>query len=83
MQLRGMAVDSEVQRTGAGRVLLEAAIERLRSEGAEVLWANARDSALAFYERMGMEVVGEGFVSAETALPHHVVVLGRGTAPEL
>jgi GNAT superfamily N-acetyltransferase len=75
VQLRGMAVEPSLQGTGAGRVLLEAAIGRLRAEGVHVLWANARDTALGFYERLGMEVVGDGFVSAETALPHHVVIL--------
>jgi hypothetical protein len=39
-----------------------------------VVWANARDRALAFYEREGFVVVGDGFVDATTQLPHHVVV---------
>jgi GNAT superfamily N-acetyltransferase len=73
-QLRGMAVATEHQRTGVGRALLEHAIGRLRAAGFEVLWANARDTALPFYERMGMEVVGDGFVTRDTRLPHHVVV---------
>ncbi len=75
VQLRGMAVEPSLQGTGAGRVLMEDAITRFRHEGVEVLWANARDTALGFYERLGMQVVGDGFVSTETALPHHVVIL--------
>jgi GNAT superfamily N-acetyltransferase len=74
-QLRGMAVDSSLQGHGVGTVLLSAAIERLRHAGAEVLWANARDSAMTFYERMGMTMVGPGFTTADTLLPHHRVVL--------
>ena len=73
-QLRGMAVDTAQQGTGIGRQLLDAAMERLRNAGFEVLWANARDTALPFYRRLGMEVVGEGFLTSDTKLPHHVVV---------
>ena len=73
-QLRGMAVDTAHQGRGIGRRLLDAAMERLRSAGFEALWANARDTAVPFYRRLGMEVVGEGFLTSDTKLPHHVVV---------
>jgi GNAT superfamily N-acetyltransferase len=73
-QLRGMAVETGRQGTGIGRQLLDAAMERLRTAGFEVLWANARDTALPFYRRLGMDVVGEGFLTRDTKLPHHVVV---------
>ena len=59
---------------GIGRELLDAAMERLRNAGFEGLWANARDTALPFYRRLGMDVVGEGFMTSDTKLPHHVVV---------
>ena len=72
-QLRGMAVVESQQGAGIGRRLLDVAVARLRSGGAEVLWANGRDSALGFYERWGMEVVGDGFATA-TGIPHHVVI---------
>lgn len=73
-QLRGMAVEPAQQRRGYGELLLDAALGRLRAAGADVLWANARDSAIGFYARCGMQVVGDGFVAA-LGLPHHVVVL--------
>lgn len=72
-QLRGMAVDESLQRGGIGRALLDAAVKKLRERGAEVLWANGRDSAIGFYERWGMEVVGDGFVNTR-GIPHHVVI---------
>ena len=75
VQLRGMAVDADAQQHGLGRRVLLTAIERARADGAEVLWANARDTALGFYERLGMEVVGDGWITADTRLPHHVVLL--------
>ena len=73
-RLRGMATDQAYQGRGLGRQLMQEAVRLLKERGAEVLWANARDTALAFYEGIGMEVAGEGFVT-ETGIPHHVVVL--------
>ena len=72
-QLRGMAVLDEHQGLGIGRRLLDEAARRLHERRAEVLWANGRDSALAFYERWGMEVIGDGFVN-HAGIPHHVVI---------
>jgi GNAT superfamily N-acetyltransferase len=68
-----MAVEPTVQRSGVGRLLIDAAVDRLRAEGFEVIWANGRDSALGFYRRQGWEVAGEGFLN-ENGIPHHVVV---------
>ena len=73
VRLRGLAVEPRCRQSGVGRMLVEAAVERFRSHGYEVLWANGRDSVLGFYRRLGWEVVGEGFVSA--GHPHHVVLL--------
>ena len=73
VRVRGMAVEPRFQGTGAGRLLLEAATARLRGEGVDVVWANGRDSALGFYRRLGWQVAGEGFTTAE-GIPHHVVL---------
>jgi GNAT superfamily N-acetyltransferase len=74
VQLRGMAVLPTLQSGGVGTVLLQAAIERLRGNGVDVLWANARDSALGFYQgRLGMTVGDHGFVTAVAGVPHHRV----------
>ena len=78
VRLRGMAVDQAVQRGGVGRDLFQTAVVRLRQDGVEGLWANARDGALGFYRRLGMEVVGDGFILSESGIPHHVVVLDLG-----
>ncbi len=77
VQLRGMATDADRQGTGVGSVLLRHGVERAFADGAALVWARARDTALDFYRRHGFEVVGEGFVDDTTALPHHVVVRRR------
>ena len=70
-QLRGMAVDPAQQGSGIGRAIMDVAVDRLRAAGASVVWANVRDSAIGFYERMGWKVVGDGFIN-ELGIPHHV-----------
>jgi GNAT superfamily N-acetyltransferase len=77
-RLRGMAVEPGRQRGGAGTLLLDEAVARLRKQGVEVLWAHGRDSALGFYERHGWRVYGDGYVTDDTKLPHHDVVLDLG-----
>lgn len=72
-RLRGMAVEPTVQRSGAGRRLLEVGADRLRAARFELLWANGRDSALGFYRRLGWQVLGDGFRDAN-GVPHHVVM---------
>jgi GNAT superfamily N-acetyltransferase len=75
-RLRGMVTEPGNQGQGLGRGLLEEALRRLRAGGIEVLWANARDSAIGFYERLGFEVIGEGFLAGPAGdIPHHIVVL--------
>lgn len=74
VRLRGMAIDRDTQGTGAGAALLRAGIERARADGARLIWASARDSALGFYERAGFEAVGDMFIDEPTGMPHHYIV---------
>jgi GNAT superfamily N-acetyltransferase len=71
-RLRGMAVDPARRGEGLGRALLSAADRRLRAAGIELCWANARTSALGFYEANGFRTEGEELESV--GLPHRVVV---------
>ncbi len=73
-QLRYMATDPRVQGRGYGAAVLAAAERHLGREGATRLWANARDSALGFYRRLGWRVIeGSEHISAETQIPHTVI----------
>jgi GNAT superfamily N-acetyltransferase len=74
VQLRGMATARALQGRGIGAALVEAGCRMARDDGAALVWANARDAALAFYTRHGFEVRGDGFVDETTQLPHHVVL---------
>lgn len=74
VQLRGMATDRSLQGSGLGGVLLDAGCARHAAAGVSLVWANARDAALAFYLRHGFEVDGDGFIDANTQLPHHRVL---------
>jgi GNAT superfamily N-acetyltransferase len=73
-QLRGMATRADLQGTGLGGLLLDRGCELMADTGTAQIWARARDSALAFYEHHGFEVIGTGFIDANTQLPHHLVV---------
>lgn len=74
VQLRAMAIEPGRQRTGIGRALVERGVGRAAGDGVAVVWANARDTALGFYTGLGFQIVGEGFVDAATAIPHHRIV---------
>ncbi|MEM1056821.1 MAG: GNAT family N-acetyltransferase [Bacteroidota bacterium] len=60
-RLRGMATSEAARGTGMGRELLLACFAHIRRSGGSFLWCNARSGALGFYERMGLETVGEEF----------------------
>jgi predicted GNAT family N-acyltransferase len=74
MQLRGMAVRKAHRRLGLGAAMIAAGVSAARRRGFRLVWANARDSALDFYVANGFAVVGEGFRTTDTDLPHHRIV---------
>lgn len=74
VQLRGMATARRFQGTGVGGFLLETGCERHAALGVPLVWARARDAALAFYVRHRFQVEGDGFTDQNTQLPHHLVV---------
>lgn len=74
VRFRGMAVDDGLRGGGIGRALMRRVVDGARGVGAEILWANGRDGALTFYERIGFSVVGDGFLDDDMQLPHHVVI---------
>ena len=72
-QLRYLAVDPSVQGHGRGSLLLQAAEKELsiRVRPDLPLFANARDTALGFYQKIGwLPVPGSHHVSPISHLPH-------------
>ena len=60
-QLRGMATDTTVRGSGAGRAMVEDGLQRVSERGGDLVWCDARTSAAGFYERMGFTVVTDEF----------------------
>lgn len=70
-QLRGMAVDPQARGQGVGALLVEEA-QRIAYRERRPLWCNARQVAVAFYERMGWRKEGERFDITGIG-PHYVM----------
>jgi predicted GNAT family N-acyltransferase len=73
-RLRGMAVDPAHQGSGVGTVLMHDMTRRLLEGDVNLLWCNARTTALDFYRKQGFEVVGDEFI-ADADVPHYRAVL--------
>jgi GNAT superfamily N-acetyltransferase len=73
VQLRGMATDPTMTGRGLGRSLLDAGMQQAGRDGYERVWANARVTALGFYEGAGWTISGPVFETASTGLPHRQV----------
>jgi GNAT superfamily N-acetyltransferase len=69
-----MAVDPAYQGKGIGRLVLDAATAAAEAAGAPIIWANGRVTAMAFYQRLGWEAVGEVFSYGPAELAHLVIV---------
>ena len=60
-QVRFVAVESDQQGKGLGKLIMDAVEERGRSEGYLKLVLHARDYALPFYEKLGYTLVGPSY----------------------
>jgi GNAT superfamily N-acetyltransferase len=74
-RFHSMGVDGQVQGRGVGAAVLRALAGVLVDQGATVLWATARESALGFYRRMGLTVSDREFVVPETGFRLSVISL--------
>jgi len=69
-QVRQVAVSSRVRTAGVGRALMAALEAEAAADGASEVWLNARDTAVAFYKRLGYQTYGGSFVSELTGIEH-------------
>jgi GNAT superfamily N-acetyltransferase len=61
LQLRGMAILKEYQNMGFGKLLIEEIFNFIESTQVELLWFNARETAVSFYEKLGYIKKGNSF----------------------
>lgn len=72
VRLRVMGVLDEVRGQGAGAAIVHYACRWVATQGAEVLWCDAREVAIGFYRRMGFEFVSN-FYQIEDIGPHRMM----------
>ena len=72
LQMRQVAVCSEMQGTGIGTQLIAFAEELACQKSFVTMIAHARATALGFYLRLGYAVSGDEFM--ETTIPHRLVM---------
>lgn len=69
LQLRQMAVRSDLRGKHVGTAIIELAEEIARENGFSVLMMHARDPVIDFYKKCGYETVGDQFF--EVGIGHH------------
>lgn len=60
-QLRGMAVDKTCRSQGIGASMLKHSLDFLNSKNIELIWCNARQESIGFYEMNGFHRTGSPF----------------------
>jgi len=76
-RLRGMVVAESDRGTGIGRHVLDAAVALASAQGAGSMWAEARSSALGFYQAAGWTVHGEEWTKPGIG-PHRYIQVALG-----
>lgn len=71
-QIRGMAILKEHQKKGYGKMLLEHAETYIKNESGQLIWFNARENAVAFYEKLNYIKVGNPFNIADIGF-HYIM----------
>jgi predicted N-acetyltransferase YhbS len=70
-QLRGMATTPSRQDEGIGSLLVTALLAELASRGGQLVWCDARTTAVRFYEKHGFVAEGPEFLHSESGIPHY------------
>ncbi|WP_395060706.1 GNAT family N-acetyltransferase [Flavobacterium sp.] len=67
-QIRGMAILEEFQGEGCGKLLVKHCEDYLTNNGANLIWFNARETAVTFYEKLGYTKNGFPFVITDVGI---------------
>ncbi len=71
MKMRQVAVEEAEQGKGLGRELSAAGEKYALENGFEIMFCNARKTAVPFYESMGYRIIGDEFT--EVNIPHYTM----------
>ena len=66
-RLRKFATKTDYQGQGIGSQMLKFILHSLNKTVVKFFWCDARESALSFYQRFGMQPCGERFYKAEVS----------------
>ena len=66
-RLRKFATNADYQGQGIGSKILKTILKSLRDANVKTFWCDARESALGFYQRFGMQAYGERFYKSDVA----------------
>lgn len=73
-RLRGMATAEDFRAQGLSSALLRTAFPLIKKNSVNLVWCNARSSAIGFYHKVGFELVGEEFDIPEVG-PHFLMFI--------
>jgi len=66
-RLRKFATKADYQGQGIGSQMLKSILHSLKKTEVKTFWCDARESALSFYQRFGMQPYGERFYKADVS----------------
>jgi ribosomal protein S18 acetylase RimI-like enzyme len=71
-QIRGMAVLEQHQKKGFGEAFLKYCENYIQNNKGSVIWFNAREIAIGFYEKASYQKIGDSFEIADIGI-HYVL----------
>lgn len=73
-QIRGMAVLEAFQGKGLGAKLIKEAKNHCVNLNADLIWFNAREKAVPFYEKLDYKIIGDSFLIPDVGI-HFVMYM--------
>ena len=67
-QIRGMAVLEEFRGKGFGAELVKEAENHCINLNADLIWFNARENAVLFYEKLDYKIIGDSFLIPDVGI---------------
>ncbi len=67
-QIRGMAILPKFQKQGFGQKLVNHCEEYIQDQKGTLIWFNARENAVSFYEKLHYKKIGDPFLIADIGL---------------